>query len=114
MKKLSVHLMSFALLAGAMLCTSCNSGGGNEGGNNGGLSITISGPTVVEVGASITLNISLENDIDRVGYEVKSSDPNVATVDQYGVVTGVSVGAVTITVTSRKSNSFHCRFIESK
>ncbi len=105
MKKLSVHLMSFALLAGALLCTSCNSGGGNEGGDKGGLNITISGPTVVEVGASITLNISLENDIDRVGYDVKSSDPTVATVDQYGVVTGVSVGQVTITVTSRKDNT---------
>ena len=60
--------------------------------------VTLSGPSTVEVKQSITLSsvVSPENAGDKTLLWF-SSNNNIATVDKYGKVTGVSGGTVTIT-----------------
>ncbi len=100
MKNKKVLILSLSLLFVGLSLTSCNS---NQNSSNleDKIVLTISGPTSVEVGSSIRLVIDITNDDNREGYVVTSSDSNIATVSQEGVVTGVSEGSVTITVTSR-------------
>ena len=97
--------ISLLLLSASMLLVSC--GGNNPAPaattqNVNEISIAIAGPTSVEVGKSIKLNVTLTNDTERLGYDVKSSDATVATVDGEARVTGVKVGSVVITVSSSK------------
>jgi uncharacterized protein YjdB len=58
--------------------------------------VFVSGPALVKVGESITLEAKTVDGTD-VGYAWSSSDDAIATVDEKGVVTGVAVGAVTLT-----------------
>lgn len=96
-------LTSLVLIGGVV--TGC--GNKENSGNNTQSQITviISGPTSVEVGSTIRLAISVENDNERLGYSLESSDTNIATVTSEGYVTGVNPGSVTITATSRKDEN---------
>jgi expansin len=61
--------------------------------------------TSVDIGGTIVLNASVspDNATDKsVGWS--TSDANIATVDQSGVVTGVSAGSTTITVNTTDGN----------
>lgn len=64
------------------------------------IKVSIAGNSQVEVGARIKLNVSIENDGQRRGYTLVSSDPSVASVDSEGYVTGLQEGETTITATS--------------
>lgn len=68
--------------------------------------VTISGETTVEVDSTITLTATVEPaDADNKNVTWSANPESVATVDQGGVVTGVSEGTVTITVTSNENNN---------
>lgn len=68
--------------------------------------ITISGETTVEVDSTITLIATVEPaDADNKNVTWSANPESVATVDQNGVVTGVSEGTVTITATSNENNN---------
>lgn len=97
--------LSLLLLSASMLLVACNNNPApaattTEDINE--ISIAVAGPTSVEVGKTIKLNVTLKNDTERLGYDVKSSDTKIATVDAEGRVTGVKVGSVVITVSSSK------------
>lgn len=64
-------------------------------------SVTISNASVC-VGSTVTLTKSSNPSTD-VSWSFSSSSPSKATVDQYGVVTGIANGSVTITATASKS-----------
>ena len=99
MKKTRVWLMGLALLVA-----------GCEGLYQRDITAVISGPTSVAVGASVLLTVTLEyeggdsltlgpGDAGSITWE--SSNNAVATVDFFGVVTGVAPGTATITATPR-------------
>ncbi len=68
--------------------------------------MTISGPTKVIAGNSITLDAQLTPANSNQAVTWTSSNPDAATVDQYsGVVSGVDVGTTTITATSLINSS---------
>ncbi len=104
MKKKTILLANLLLISSLGVLSSC----GNQSHTSSSitqsneLSISVSGPSQVEVGASVQLSISVLNDNDRLGFSATSSDDSIATVDGTGVVTGVKPGNVTITITSRK------------
>ena len=60
-------------------------------------------PTYVECGNKIELKVEVENDKDDKGVSWSIDDEMVATIDQNGVLTGISQGRAAVTVTS-KSN----------
>ncbi len=105
MKKSLVLLAgAIFMLTGAMTLTSCgeNNGSDNTSVTKTNIKVNIAGPSTVEVDSQIKLDITLENDNNRKGYTVTSSNDAVATVDNEGNVRGLSIGEVTITVTSRE------------
>lgn len=55
--------------------------------------VKISGPTIVLVGGNIQINSEIE------GVKFESSDENVAEIDEYGTVTGISQGIASIKAT---------------
>ena len=59
------------------------------------VTITLSGPTEVEVGSEISLTATVTG-IEQYVLDWKSSDATVATVDSEGTVLGVKAGTVTI------------------
>lgn len=69
--------------------------------------ISISGPTQVNVGGTITLTATLtpSNATDPVVWSI--DDTSKATIDQNGVVTGVAEGTVTVTATSNGISATH-------
>ncbi|MCH5180950.1 MAG: Ig-like domain-containing protein [Erysipelotrichales bacterium] len=94
------------MLTGALSLTSC--GGEKDStqtSSKSGIKVTISGASTMEVGEQLTLIINLENDSNRMGYSVTSSDETVATVTNGGIVTALKEGSVTITVTSREDET---------
>ena len=107
-KKILTILTSLLLVSGIM--TGC---GGNQDNsqNSDKIYLTISGPTTVEVGSSIHLSIALENDNERLGYSLTSSDTTIATVSDDGYVKGLRSGTVTITATSRKDESVKKEYV---
>lgn len=64
-------------------------------------SVTISNASVC-VGSTVTLTKSSDPSTD-VSWSFSSSSPSKATVNEYGVVTGVAAGSATITATASKS-----------
>lgn len=67
--------------------------------------VTVSGPSFIFIGDSTQLSADvLGSEEDSVTWS--SSDTNVATVSETGLVTGVREGQVTITATSTKDTSF--------
>ena len=58
----------------------------------------------VKVGETVTLTATVSSRLSSQAVNWTSSDDNVATVDANGVVTGVSVGTVTITATTVSGN----------
>ncbi len=70
--------------------------------------LTVSTPrSVIRVGDTLALSVSG----GRPPYVWRSSDPQVATVDAQGVVTGVAVGGVVVTATDADGNSGHSSVI---
>lgn len=66
--------------------------------------VTIAGPTSVYVGKTIRLIADvLGSENDDVTWS--SSDTNIATINENGVLTGISEGSVEITATSKKDTS---------
>lgn len=59
-------------------------------------SMKITGKQTIYVGQGVMLNIQLENVTSNPTIEWSSSDEDIATISQEGVVTGVSAGIVTI------------------
>ena len=70
-------------------------------------------PETAEVGVSVTLQLiaQLEPYYAVATLKWASSDPTIATVDNNGVVTGVSEGTCEITITSNNGKSASCRLI---
>ena len=61
-------------------------------------SVTISGPTTVNAGSTITLKATVKpSNASSLAVTWSSSDPNTATVDKNGKVKGIKSGTVTIT-----------------
>ena len=70
--------------------------------------LTVTTPrSVIRVGDTLALSVSG----GRPPYTWRSSDPQVATVDAQGVVTGVAVGGVVVTATDADGNSGHSSVI---
>lgn len=75
--------------------------------------VTISGNGVsqhmatIELGTSLQLNAYNGLLVAGEGFEWESSNPEVATIDQNGLVKAVSVGETIITVTTTGSNHTH-------
>jgi len=67
--------------------------------------LSISGPNTVTVNGSIQLVATDILDINNEGVKWESLTPNVATVDDNGKVTGVSVGMATIKITSKQNDN---------
>lgn len=97
------RLLGILALAGV-----CGAGAACETLYSRDVTAVISGPTTVAVGATVLLTVRLEYSdgafVDlgpsHIGTVVwQSSNTAVATIDQAGVVTGVSKGSVTITAT---------------
>lgn len=107
-KKLLTLITSLLLVGG--IVTGC---GDNQetSQNSDKIQLNISGPTSVEVGSSIRLAVSVENDNERLGYSLESSDTTIATVTNDGYVTGVRTGTVTITATSRKDDTIKMEYV---
>ncbi len=101
MKTSKLMILSLSLLLVGVTTLSGCSQGNNDNADANKITLSVSGPTSVQVGSSIRLVIDITNDDNRDGYTIASSDDSVATVDQNGIVTGVKVGTVQITVTSR-------------
>lgn len=68
-------------------------------------------PDTAEVGVFVTLRMTAQLDPDYAVATLKweSSDPNIATVNDNGYVTGVSEGTCVITVTSDNGKSASCK-----
>jgi predicted CXXCH cytochrome family protein len=66
--------------------------------------ITIAGPHEVAVGATITLTATTANGSDP-SYTFATADPSIATVDGSGVVTGISAGETSVTVTGASTHA---------
>lgn len=67
--------------------------------------ISISGPTSCEVGASVTLIITLTNDSAREGYVCSSDNEAIATIDDTGKVVGISAGTVNLKIAFASDSS---------
>lgn len=67
------------------------------------IKIDESNPTYVECGNKIELKVDVENDKDDKGVSWSIDDEMVATIDQNGVLTGISQGRVAVTVTSKEN-----------
>ncbi|MBP5495275.1 MAG: Ig-like domain-containing protein [Lachnospiraceae bacterium] len=84
------------------LATAFNWGGFRRVENINVTGITLSGPTEVLVGSSITIGATVSpEEATNKGLNWSSSDTNIATVDDSGNVTGVAAGPVTITATAQ-------------
>lgn len=111
-KLLIASVLSICSIFGLVGCTTntTNPGGNNiqeqPNTNENGLQVKISGPTLVNVGETITLSATLENDTNRLGVTWSSADESIATVSG-GVVTGVGAGTVEITATSNEDEEVY-------
>ena len=68
--------------------------------------VSISGPTDVRVGETITLKASVDPITSNQEVVWQSSNPKIATVDKNGVVLGIAPGKVTIRATSSASTVY--------
>ena len=95
--KENVRLFALRWLAVfALVLTACGDGGEGSG------ALIVGGPASgeIEIGETIDLDVTFAGDDgEPVAVIWSSSDESVATVDDDGVVTGVSAGTVTITAT---------------
>ncbi len=103
------------LLASALVCfsmltglTSCGEGGTVVPVDND--KITITGLNSAEVGSTVLLTATVKNDNTREGVSWSSSDENIATVDQDGLVTAVSAGSCKIKATLIGDTSVYKEF----
>lgn len=69
--------------------------------------LTISGPATVEVGYTVTLDITKTPE-DAAAINWTSSDETIATVDKFGVVTGIGAGEVII---SAQADETICQWV---
>ncbi len=97
--------VTLLLLSASLFLAACSSGNNTPTVDPNAITIVVAGPTSVEVGKTIKLNITLTNDSERLGFDVESSDPTIASVDGEGRVTGLKVGNVVITASSSKDPS---------
>ena len=98
--------VTLLLLSASLFLAACSDGGKTTPAvDPSAITIVVAGPTSVEVGKTIKLNITLTNDSERLGFDVESSDPTIASVDGEGRVTGKKVGNVIITASSSKDPS---------
>ncbi|MBO4623201.1 MAG: trypsin-like peptidase domain-containing protein [Bacilli bacterium] len=67
--------------------------------------LSVTGNQTVEVGKTISLTATLSNSSSKAGFVWSSSDPSIASVDQDGVVTGVSGGLCTIIATCKDDDT---------
>ncbi len=107
-KQFKLAILSILLLGGTLV--SCNSGDNSQQVSNG-ISISVSGPTSVEVNSTIRLMVTVSNDTERLGYNATSSDVTIATVDSEGIVTGLKPGTVIITISSRKDSTISQEYV---
>lgn len=96
-KKLYVIASLFLASTALVGLASCDPAGTSQ--TVGDISINVSGKNEVEVGKTITLRITLQNDTNKKGYTTESSDTSIATVNN-NVVTGVKEGTCNIIVTA--------------
>ncbi len=104
-KKLFIFMILVMTLVFTTGCFTITFPDENEGNLNNEISLVITGNDKVAVGSNISLNAEIK--LEGISQEVtwKSADPTIATVDQNGVVTGVSVGSTTIIATSVADNT---------
>lgn len=102
-----------ATVAGKVVTASTTTTGGGGGGTGGTTTVAVTGVTLsdsnlgIVVGGSKTLTATvLPSNASNKKVTWSSSNDAVATVSSTGVVTGVTVGTATITVTSAYSGSF--------
>lgn len=96
MKK-KFYLVASLLLASTALVTMTSCNPTSENSQVGDATINVTGTNEVEVGKTITLRISVQNDASKQGYKTESSDTSIATVDK-NKVTGVKEGSCKIIV----------------
>ena len=81
--------------------------------------VQVKGQSTVELGETISLNVTVTPS-DKISQNVtwESSDPSIATVDNSGVVTGISLGRVSIIATSvddpKASGKLYIKVIEKE
>lgn len=109
MKKrfIALSLLSVALVSGSL--ASCSNEPEPDPTVDGITGVTITGPLSVRVNEKITLRADVVgSDNDSVTWE--SSNPEIATVDSSGVVTGLDVGETTIKATSTEDPNFSATY----
>ena len=114
MKKLKALLLAFTLSSiacaagGLAACTTGDNGGNGGGGDNGGgtdneqsqyvMKITAIGSTTIQVDKTVTLRTQVTG-TNQKDVTWSSLNPEIATVSEKGVVTGVAAGEATIKAT---------------
>lgn len=107
MRKRLMVMASLLLVLGVGFTSSCSSVSNSDSDKEDNKSsinissgeITISGVATCEVGSTSKLTATVKNDPTREGVSWSSSNTGVASVDDDGLVSGVSEGSVTITAT---------------
>lgn len=94
-KKIAISLALCSCLTNMVAC--------NNKDNDGPIIIKVdeTNPTYVECGNEIQLKVNVENDNDNKGVDWSIDDEMVATINQNGVLTGISQGRAAVTVTSK-------------
>ena len=88
------------ILGGPLGCAQLES----DNPNAPGPAIAIGGPNAVGVGQTITLTATTSHGADT-SYTFTSASPAIATVDDTGIVTGISPGQTSVTVTGAQTKA---------
>src|SRR4051794_13026729 len=96
----SLLLFAPMLLGGALGCAQLES----DNPSTPAPAITIGGPNAVVVGQTVTLTAATSHGTDT-SYTFTSANPTVATVDESGLVTGVTPGQTSVTVTGANTKA---------
>lgn len=104
-KIIALSLMSILSIAGLVSCGSSSSSNSQSeasdttSSNQSNASVTIKGVNTCEVGSSVTLTAETKNDNTREGVSWESSNEEVASITQDGLLTGNGEGTCIITAT---------------
>lgn len=106
MKKYFFKLVSI-MLVGILSLSSCGSDNDNEPEQKDEMQITLNkDDAMVEVGSSVRLVVGFKpSDAPNKAHTWTSENPKIATVDETGLVKGVSVGTTKITATALANNA---------